>query len=118
MEIPVRMRQTRTATETEESQSGLFRQAKTTSDGLLFDGDPLCRATASLPSAGSALFYVASMSHGIADKNCKPLKQHGNGLQHCDMETRDVEVPKPLKSLATPAGFEPATFSLEGCCSA
>src|SRR3954468_21072357 len=88
MEIPVRMRQTRTATETEESQSGLFRQAKTTSDGLLFDGDPLCRSTAALPSAGSALFYVASMSHGIADKNCKPLKQHGNGLQHCDMETR------------------------------
>src|SRR6266480_5628701 len=31
MEIPVRMRQTRTATETEESQSGLFCQAKTTS---------------------------------------------------------------------------------------
>src|SRR4051812_7722851 len=30
MEIPVRMRQTRTATETEESQSGLFCQAKTT----------------------------------------------------------------------------------------
>ena len=29
-EIPVRMRQTRTATETEESQSGLFCQAKTT----------------------------------------------------------------------------------------
>jgi len=22
-----------------------------------------------------------------------------------------------LKELATPAGFEPATFSLEGCCS-
>jgi hypothetical protein len=31
MEIPVRMRQTRTATETEESQSALFCQAKTTS---------------------------------------------------------------------------------------
>jgi len=31
MEIPVRMRQTRTATETEESQSGLFCQATTTS---------------------------------------------------------------------------------------
>ena len=31
MEIPVRMRQTRTATETEESQSGLFCQANTTS---------------------------------------------------------------------------------------
>ena len=30
MEIPVRMRQTRTATETEESQLGLFCQAKTT----------------------------------------------------------------------------------------
>ena len=30
MEIPVRMRQTRTATETEESQSGLFCQTKTT----------------------------------------------------------------------------------------
>src|SRR4051794_10537547 len=30
MEIPVRMRQTRTATETVESQSGLFCQAKTT----------------------------------------------------------------------------------------
>ena len=30
MEIPVRMRQPRTATETEESQSGLFCQAKTT----------------------------------------------------------------------------------------
>jgi hypothetical protein len=30
MEIPVRMRQTRTATETEESQSALFCQAKTT----------------------------------------------------------------------------------------
>src|SRR5438445_7723764 len=24
---------------------------------------------------------------------------------------------KPLKSLASPAGFEPATHSLEGCCS-
>jgi hypothetical protein len=24
---------------------------------------------------------------------------------------------KPLCYLATPAGFEPATFSLEGCCS-
>jgi hypothetical protein len=24
---------------------------------------------------------------------------------------------KPLILLATPAGFEPATFSLEGCCS-
>ena len=34
MEIPVRMRQTRTATETEESQSGLFCQAKTTSGRL------------------------------------------------------------------------------------
>ena len=33
MEIPVRMRQTRTATETEESQSGLFCQAKTTRFG-------------------------------------------------------------------------------------
>src|SRR4051812_31416304 len=32
MEIPVRMHQTRTATETGESQSGLFCQAKTTSD--------------------------------------------------------------------------------------
>src|SRR4029077_13358602 len=31
MEIPVRMHQTRTATETGESQSGLFCQAKTTS---------------------------------------------------------------------------------------
>jgi hypothetical protein len=30
MEIPVRMHQTRTATETGESQSGLFCQAKTT----------------------------------------------------------------------------------------
>ena len=37
MEIPVRMRQTRTATETEESQSGLFCQAKTTSKVAQFD---------------------------------------------------------------------------------
>src|SRR3954452_19200159 len=34
MEIPVRMHQTRTATETGESQSGLFCQAKTTSEYL------------------------------------------------------------------------------------
>ena len=27
------------------------------------------------------------------------------------------QMAKHLKSLATPAGFEPATFSLEGCCS-
>jgi hypothetical protein len=26
-------------------------------------------------------------------------------------------IAKLLKNLATPAGFEPATFSLEGCCS-
>ena len=36
MEIPVRMRQTRTATETEESQSGLFCQAKTTRRNPLY----------------------------------------------------------------------------------
>ena len=40
---------------------------------------------------GSALFYVASMSQGIAGNVCKPLKQHGNRLQHCDMETRELK---------------------------
>src|SRR4051794_11053135 len=79
--------------------------------------NPLCRSVAGAAACGSALFYVASMSQGIAGNVCKPLKQHGNRLQHCDMETRGVEVHKPLKSMATPAGFEPATFSLEGCCS-
>ena len=39
----------------------------------------------------SALFYVASMSQGIAGNVCKPLKQHGNRLQHCDMETRELK---------------------------
>ena len=34
-----------------------------------------------------ALFYVASMSHGIADNNYKLLKQQGNGLQQSDMES-------------------------------
>jgi hypothetical protein len=38
-------------------------------------------------ACGSALFYVASMSQGIAGNVCKPLKQHGNRLQHCDMES-------------------------------
>ena len=35
--LPVRMRQTRTATETEESQSGFFCQAKTTSHSTFSD---------------------------------------------------------------------------------
>jgi hypothetical protein len=26
--------------------------------------------------------FVASMSHGVAVRNCKSLKQHGNNLQH------------------------------------
>jgi hypothetical protein len=39
----VRMRQTRTATETEESQSGLFCQAKTTSLELANSAEHPCQ---------------------------------------------------------------------------
>ena len=54
------------------------------------DGDPLCRSVAALPPADPR----CSMSHpsqGIAGNVCKPLKQHGNRLQHCDMETREFK---------------------------
>jgi hypothetical protein len=47
-------------------------------------GDAKAMETA---ACGSALFYVASMSQGIAGNVCKPLQQHGNRLQHCDMES-------------------------------
>jgi hypothetical protein len=43
MEIPVRMRQTRTATETGESQSGLFCQAKTTSSAVWAEPQDSCQ---------------------------------------------------------------------------
>ena len=38
-------------------------------------------------AAVMTLPLVASMSHGIADNNCKLLKQQGNGLQQSDMES-------------------------------
>jgi hypothetical protein len=59
---------------------------------------------------------VASMSHGIAGSYCKPLKQCGNVCDTLRHENGLSHSAKPLNSLATPAGFEPATFSLEGCC--
>src|SRR3954463_1636762 len=49
MEIPVRMHQTRTATETGESQSGLFCQAKTTRRA------PRCDITSALVAATDRL---------------------------------------------------------------
>jgi len=51
---------------------------------------------------------------GIAKHHCNPLKHHENT---CDVATRKkglAKKAKPLFSLVTPAGFEPATFSLEG----
>jgi hypothetical protein len=45
------------------------------------------------------------------------LKRNGNV---CDMAQQELGTRNYQKYpilLATPAGFEPATFSLEGCCS-
>ena len=42
-------------------------------------------------AAMMTLPLVASLSQGIAGKKCKPLKQHGNRLQHCDMEKRELK---------------------------
>ena len=59
MEIPVRMRQTRTATETEEPQSGLFCQAKTTSSPHGADGRPAQVADVTLtPRAAGRLQFA------------------------------------------------------------
>jgi hypothetical protein len=59
--------------------------------------------------------FVALASHGIAASYCKPLKRNV-----CDNVQHEFAARKFKKCpvlLATPAGFEPATFSLEGCCS-
>jgi hypothetical protein len=53
------------------------------------------------------------MSHGLAGSVCKSLKQQGNSCDILQHGSRAMTSSISLKSLAIPAGFEPATHGVE-----
>src|SRR5262249_45735856 len=75
--------------------------------------------TPSAPSTprGHNAFHVAFMLHGAAVCNRRPLKTLGNIWCNTARHERGGKIAKCLISLASPAGFEPATCGLEiRCC--
>src|SRR6476619_3476840 len=81
MEIPVRMHQTRTATETGESQSGLFCQAETTSGA---ERRPSPRSSSQRPGAGPTEECLGSVKWFNVEK--------GFGFVAADRGGKDVFV--------------------------
>jgi hypothetical protein len=61
-------------------------------------------------AAGGSLVSDPNLFHLCAASHALPNPVFGEDLPSCPQD-------KPLIALATPAGLEPATFSLEGCCS-
>ena len=59
-------------------------------------------------------FLVAAMSRGGAGNDWELLKRKENRRDKPRHERGPSPKAKPLNLLATPAGFEPATLSLEG----
>lgn len=71
MEIPVRMHQTRTATETGESQSGLFCQAKTTRKSLTGGSPkPMRRSEVVAMLVVAPVSFTILSSSGVAQTAC------------------------------------------------
>src|ERR1035438_7126283 len=56
---------------------------------------------------------VASVSHGVTEPNCKPLKQHGNACNKVRHEKGLSSIPKPLILLVPGERIELPTNGLQ-----